>query len=303
MRPNVLVRLATVVLVAGSVSCQGQNSNPTSPSGTPGLSDPSPAAADGSTLKVSAPTPTDPPNGATLGTDMPTLVVANSAANHSAARSTAFEYRFQVSTDPTFVTVNTGAVVSQGSGGTTSYAVMSALSAATTYSWRSRAEFTGAAGPWSEVFAFTTPAPPPPTPSPAPSPDEGPRTPDPPPGQVLPLPNLFQVVIEMAQQFPGALQNSCQDTGGTWEFMDRLVARFRQSDTRWGFNCKRGLCGDVSQDVLDYHFGAGPSDGSTDVYIIDVIVGHCNPDPKPGWTNLTQATADNGTIGRWKFPR
>ena len=85
--------------------------------------------------------------------------------------------------------------------------------------------------------------------------------------------------------------------------MDLVVARLRQTDVRWGFNCKRGNCGDISQDVVDYHFAAGSASGSTDVYIIDIISGHCGPDPGPAWIDQTEATANSGTIGRWIFPR
>lgn len=148
-----------------------------------------------------------------------------------------------------------------------------------------------------------SPAPAPtPTPAPAPSPSPSPsgnRTPDPPPGQRLPLPNMSHIVEEIARTYPNALRNSCQSQGGTWEFMDRLVDRLRQVDTRWGYNGKRGNANDPSHDVVDYHWGPGPDERSTDVYIIDVIGGHCGPNPTPAWIDVTQATADAGTIGRW----
>ena len=113
-----------------------------------------------------------------------------------------------------------------------------------------------------------TPAPPPvpaPEPPPAPSPGGGNRPSDPPPGSQLPLPNIAHIVEEVARDYPGALANSCQEHGGNWEFMDRVVDRLRQIDTRWGYNGKRGNTGDPSQDVVDYHWGAGPDQGSTDV--------------------------------------
>ena len=54
----------------------------------------------------------------------------------------------------------------------------------------------------------------------------------------------------------------------------------------------------LSQDVIDYHSGDGVSEESTEVYIIDMIVGHCGDDPQPGWTDVTQATEDAGTVGK-----
>jgi hypothetical protein len=133
-----------------------------------------------------------------------------------------------------------------------------------------------------------------------PPPPGGGRTPDPPAGQRLPLPGYgASVVQQIASQFPGALRNSCQDTGGTWEFMDRVVNELRKYDTRWGYNGKRGNAGDPSKDVVDYHYGRGGDEGSTDVYIIDIIGGHCGGNPQPGWGDVTDVTINSGTIGRW----
>jgi len=115
----------------------------------------------------------------------------------------------------------------------------------------------------------------------------------------LPLPDMSATVQALASAYPTLLENSCQDTGGNWEFMDLLVDELRLVDLRWGYNWKRGVIGDPSEDVVDYHYGPGDSEGSEDVYIIDVIVGHCGPSPSPGWGDQTQATLDAGTIGVW----
>ena len=118
-------------------------------------------------------------------------------------------------------------------------------------------------------------------------------------GSQLSLPDMSHVVDELAAEHPEMLANSCRDDGGSWEFMDTLVDRLRETDERWGYNWKRGVVGDPSEDCVDFHYGSGEREGSTDVYIIDVIVGHCGPDPEPGWMDQTQATADAGTIGMW----
>ena len=114
---------------------------------------------------------------------------------------------------------------------------------------------------------------------------------------------MLYVVQQVAAAHPQALQNSCQSHGGTWEFMDRVVEALRAIDGRWGYNCKRGNCNDVSHDVVDYYRGQGSPHGSSDVAIIDMIGGHCGSNPQPAWYDLTQATQQNGTIGRWKYPR
>ena len=115
----------------------------------------------------------------------------------------------------------------------------------------------------------------------------------------LPLPDMAWVVDEVAADHPDWLADSCQDDGGTWQFLDEVVDRLRLYDDRWGYNWKRGVVGDPSQDVVDYHYGSGDHEGSEEVYILDVIVGHCGDSPSPGYTDQTQATADAGTIGIW----
>ena len=114
---------------------------------------------------------------------------------------------------------------------------------------------------------------------------------------------MSHIVQDVANQYPGALQNSCQSRGGSWEFMDRVVERLRAIDGRWAYNCKRGNCDNLSQDVVAYYRGQGNPNNSTDVAIIDIIGGHCGGNPQPAWIDQTQATQQAGTIGRWKYPR
>ena len=61
--------------------------------------------------------------------------------------------------------------------------------------------------------------------------------------------------------------------------MDRVVDALRLEDSRWGYNCKRGNCGDPSQDVLAYHHLAGPTTTGVTVRTIDIISGHCGTNP------------------------
>jgi hypothetical protein len=81
--------------------------------------------------------------------------------------------------------------------------------------------------------------------------------------------------------------------------MDAVVDTLRTHDTRWGYNWKRGNVGDPSKDAIAYHWGRGPDEGSTEVYIIDIIVGHCSPGASAGWTDVTDVTYNNGGVGRW----
>jgi hypothetical protein len=114
-----------------------------------------------------------------------------------------------------------------------------------------------------------------------------------------PPPDGYSIVEQVALEHPDWLKNSCLDFGGNNDFMYEVVRRLRMQDDRWGLNWKRGVVGDLSQDVVDYHYGDGVSEGSTDVYIIDMIVGHCGDNPQAGWIDVTQATLDAGTIGMW----
>ena len=127
----------------------------------------------------------------------------------------------------------------------------------------------------------------------------GGRTPDPTGGR-LPLPAYgANIVTAVAKANPGALQNSCQEHGGSWQFMDQVVDTLRTYDTRWGYNGKRGNANDPSNDVITYHYGPGPDANSTDVYIIDIIGGHCGATPSPTWIDVTDVTVQSGTVGRW----
>lgn len=112
-------------------------------------------------------------------------------------------------------------------------------------------------------------------------------------------PDEFDVVEQLAMERPDLLLASCVDTGGNNEFLFEVVRRLRMIDQRWGLNWKRGVVGDLSQDVVDYHWGEGEPEESTDVFIIDIIVGHCGDDPQVGWIDVTQATLDAGTVGMW----
>lgn len=242
---------------------------------------------------IDAPTPLSPIGGATATSRTPTLTVTNGTVRGNVGQVT---YVFEVSTQQTFGAVTAtgqqalGPVTATGratrSSGSTTSASVGPLAETTTFFWRAYGTNGTITGPSSAVHSFVTPR-------------GGPRPPDPPAGQRLPRPNMAHIVAEIAARYPGDLRNSCQEHGGNWNFMDKLVDRLREFDTRWAYNWKRGNIGDPSLDVVDYHWGPGPDENSTEVYIIDVIGGHCGPAPGPIWFDVTQVTKDNNTIGRW----
>lgn len=260
---------------------------------------------------IAPPAPVSPVNASTTATNAPEMVVTNGAVTGITGAVT---YRFEVSLVPTFTTTAAVVTVPRDPGGTTR-ASLGTLPYATEFFWRVSGSNGVITSAYTAVQSFRTPAapapppPPPPTPTPNPNPTPPPapgpgptpgnRTPNPPAGQRLPLPNMAWVVEEVARTYPNALRNSCQEQGGTWEFMDRVVDRLRQYDTRWGYNCKRGDCNHPSLDVVDYNWGSRADEGTTDVYIIDILGGHCGSNPTPAWIDQTQVTLNSGTIGRW----
>jgi hypothetical protein len=253
---------------------------------------------------IEAPTPLEPVGN--ISTNRPSFILRNGAVSGPAGPVV---YRLEIgmsTSEPPAAIVT----ATPGAGGTTTMS-LGDLPYDRTLFWRVYATDGVVDSPYSGVASFRTPAAPtsapPPTPGPGPAPGgggtpplpggSGGRAPDPAPGQRLPLPDMFQVAQAVAAARPDALRNSCQDHGGSWEFMDTLVRTLRTYDTRWGYNCKRGNCGDVSHDVVDYHWGRGNSEGSNEVYTIDVIGGHCGSNPGPVWIN-TQPDGGPGS-SRW----
>jgi hypothetical protein len=254
-------RFSAVCLIALAVACSKSPSAPSeSDAGVPSSSE---AAADGSTLKVHAPSLMSPINDVRLDNRQPTLVVANTSGRFV---NSSYVYEFQLMDDGGNVVQS--ANIAQGSSNTAW--ALDVLEKDTPYRWRVRATLADARGPWSSVGRFIT--------------VRENRTPDPPPGGRLPVPNRAAVVDQIARQFPNALRNSCQEHGGSWEFMDRVVDALRLEDSRWGYNCKRGNCGDPSLDVVAYHHLAGPTFPGT------VWIEH--PEGGPGTNGFTSR-------GRW----
>src|SRR5262245_24555352 len=116
-------------------------------------------------------------------------------------------------------------------------------------------------------------------------PGNGPRTPNPPPGQLISRSSLNHangIAAQIASQYRGDLLHSCRDTGGNNTFLYRLVQALRRVDTRWGLNDKRGHRGDMSQDIVTFNPTDRPDDGESQVYLFDAIGGHCGPNPSGG---------------------
>lgn len=250
-----------------------------------------------STFTVVPPVVIDPPTPiaptGTVSTNRPDFRVTNG----NISGTTGVVYRFEVSTTADMSRLSAIVTAAPGNGTTTT--TLGELPYSTTFYWRVYGSDGGTQSAYSSTLSFRTPAAPaPPAPTPGPSTGvplgTGGRGPD-----NGPLPNMFAVVQAVARANPSALQSSCQSGGGTWQFMDLVVDTLRTYDSRWGYNGKRGNINDPSHDVVAYNYGSGADQGSTSVYIIDVISGHCGPTPGPSWVDVTGVTLSSGSIGRW----
>ena len=248
---------------------------------------------------IDTPTPVEPQGSIT--TNKPEF----KARNATISGTSGVVYRFQLSTNAEMTNITAVLTVPPAANGTTTVTV-GELPWNTNFFWRVWGTDGSKESAPSHVISFRTPPPPA-----APAPGggggvpigvprgPGGRTPDPQGGR-LPLPGYGAGVVQaVARANPALLANSCQDHGGSWAFMDAVVDTLRTYDTRWGYNGKRGNVNDPSHDVVTYHHGPGPDFGSTDVYIIDTIGGHCGANPSPTWIDVTDVTFNSGTVGRW----
>lgn len=142
-----------VCAMGAAAACDRKPAAPTAP--TTAASGSSDANADGSLLKVDAPTHQSPANGSRLEqAENITLVVTNVAPKYGTANIT---YRFQVFNAADQL-VSDGKDILPGAGGTTSYSVSTAnLIGDETYSWWSRIEYLGETSRWSTKWTFIAP--------------------------------------------------------------------------------------------------------------------------------------------------
>jgi hypothetical protein len=141
-----LVLFGAVAALSMAIACGDDKGNPASPSPA-GSTTGSNAAADGSTLKVTAPTPVSPANGSTPEDFTPTLTV-NAATAKFVEGSKSYTYRFELLQGST--------VVQSAATAGRSWTPQN-LQNKTTYGWHARAEQGQYFGPWSETWTFTTP--------------------------------------------------------------------------------------------------------------------------------------------------
>ena len=145
-------------MAAVALACGDQASTPTAP--TPAVSsDTAAAAADGSTLKATAPAPQQPANGSTADSLAPNLVVANATLKHLGDVALTASIRFKINVEtPAGGQVHAAWATPQAGTDLSAHRVPAGvLQPDTTYRWRTRAELGSSVGPWSGYWTFTTP--------------------------------------------------------------------------------------------------------------------------------------------------
>jgi hypothetical protein len=138
-------------LLALAVACGKNSPAPTSPSASSagGVG----AAADGSTLKASAPTPVSPINGEQPQSSL-VLVAQKSTGTYADFNPS---YQFQIRSGSNVV-YDSGVVGGVGAGANNvQHTPTTALIPDTTFTWRARASYQGAFGPWSSDATFKSP--------------------------------------------------------------------------------------------------------------------------------------------------
>ncbi len=148
--PRKVLLCAAAAAFALALACSKSSPAPTSPSSA--AQDDAGAAPDGSTLKATAPSPVSPTNGAQPDT---LVLVAVKAQMKFVDR--ALSYQFQIRSGNTVV-YDSGVVGGGGSGpNNVQHTPNVALTPDGTYTWRARAAFQGAFGPWSADATFKAP--------------------------------------------------------------------------------------------------------------------------------------------------
>jgi hypothetical protein len=275
------------------VACEGGMPAPTSPSAVVG-SGGAASNPDGTTLKATAPVGLSPANNATGTSLNPTL---SAQAGAGKFQTGALPHRFQVSTSESFDPVVVTGLGSFDTQGIVRFTVPTALTAGTKYFWRVRPEADDQVGSWSGTLAFTTTG----TVVPPPRTDVAgeKRTPNPPAGQLLPIPNMFNELIKFTD-----FQNSCplgvKYVNNPWQ--DRVIDHFRTFDTRWGYNAKPnrapadngGRAVVAAGDEAAYNAGSQADEGTTQVQLVDMLIQHCGSSPSFSWRVFTGEEP-----GRW----
>jgi hypothetical protein len=146
------VLCSAVAVLAVTIACSKSTPNPVSPTVTENGS--GEAAADGSTLKATAPSPVSPVNGA----QPDSLTLTTTKAEGKFNKSLPLSYQFQITTSAGTIVSACTATVAGGSDSTISYTPECGLEFDQPHTWKVRARYLDSVGPWSSDASFKTPS-------------------------------------------------------------------------------------------------------------------------------------------------
>jgi len=152
MQYKTLALCGSAMVLAVAIACSKTPETPTAPSSSQPAG--SNAAADGSTLKVSAPTPQSPINNAQP--DSVVFVAGKSTSTYGSA--TPLSYEFEIK-NAAGASVCPSGLIGGGTGTTVTYTPTNCtLEFDTTHTWRVRAGVGNDRGPWSATATFKAPS-------------------------------------------------------------------------------------------------------------------------------------------------
>jgi len=275
------VALPLLVVMA---ACSGTPQTPTSPSAATGGS--AAAAADGSTLKVTAPILQAPINGITLDSLRPTFSWSPATGSYVAVASPSYELHVLQGGNVIYTATTEG----------TSHEVSADAAPGEDFQWRVRARVDSAFGPWSSTGTF--------------------RTPDRPTAPLLPFTvpescgpisnppgNRIQCALDVAAVSPE--WGRCQGGSGVGchRFSRHVAAALAAGDPNWGLigknpgeqQCTWNRCGGLNgegygEDVVAYL--AGPNIFNNWLGF-DIVGGAGAPGATVGWGGPLPRRAGN----------
>jgi hypothetical protein len=152
MHQKRFVLCSAAAVLAAAIACSKSSPNPASPTVTEnGAGD---AAADGSTLKATKPTPVSPINGAQP--DQLTLTATKAEGKFD--KNLPLSYQFQITTSSGAIVSACTGTVAGDSGSTVSYTPPCALDFDQPHTWKVRARYLDNVGPWSADASFRSPS-------------------------------------------------------------------------------------------------------------------------------------------------
>jgi hypothetical protein len=155
MQYKKLAACTSAVLLAVALACSKGTETPVSPStAQPGSS--TEAGPNGETLKASAPTPQSPVNNAQV--EQLAFTAGKSTPTYSSSAAPAYTYEFEVKNSGNTTVCSSGAI-GGGSGSSVTWTppTTCTLEFDSPHTWRLRATFNGAFGPWSSAASFRSP--------------------------------------------------------------------------------------------------------------------------------------------------